>query len=100
MITATIVQLCLVHDAERLNPYYLWTKLLQNPEFKTLIADRIQKHFFNGGALTRDACTARLAARTNEIYHAITGEAARWGDAQHATSPITPNDWRDAVQDK
>ncbi len=87
-------------DAERLNPYYLWTKLLPNPEFKTLVADRIQKHFFHGGALTREACTARFVARTNEIYHALTGEAARWGDAQHATSPITPKDWRDAVQDK
>ncbi len=85
---------------ERCNPYYLWTRLLPNEEFKTLVADRVQKHFFGMGALTREAATARFAARTNEIYRAITGESARWGDAQRATSPITPNSWRNAVRDK
>ncbi|HEV8542160.1 MAG TPA: lamin tail domain-containing protein [Verrucomicrobiae bacterium] len=85
---------------ERLNPYYLWTELLPNAEFKTLVGDRVQKHFFGSGALTRDACTARFAARTNEIYRAITGESARWGDAQRPTSPITPNSWRTAIRDK
>lgn len=84
---------------EHSNPYYLWTRLLPNAEFRMLVADRVQKHFFDGGALTREASTARFAARTNELYHAMTGESARWGDAQR-TSPITAANWRNAVEDK
>lgn len=44
----------------------LYTLLRSSPEFKLLFADRIQKHFFNGGALTDAAITARYTALANE----------------------------------
>jgi hypothetical protein len=31
----------------------------QNPEFRLLFADRLQKHFFNGGAMTRTVMNGR-----------------------------------------
>jgi hypothetical protein len=41
----------------------LYTLLRDSPEFRLLFADRLQKHFFNGGALTE----ARVLARLNEL---------------------------------
>jgi len=82
------------------NPFYLWTRLLENSEFRQLVADRIQKHFFRSGALTREACTARFLALMNEMDRAIVGESARWGDAQHPNSPIVREDWVAAINDK
>jgi hypothetical protein len=86
-------------DAGRSNPYYLWMRLLQNSEFRLLIADRIQKHFFGNGALTREETTARFKSLQTEIDRAIVGESARWGDAKQS-SPITRDDWRAATDFK
>lgn len=85
---------------ERMNPHYIATRLRASAEFKMLFADRVQKHFFNGGPMTVEAATARYSARTNELHQAITVESARWGDAQHPDSPITRDDWLSAVRDR
>jgi len=50
-----------------------------NSDFKSLMADRIYKHFFNSGALTRVANDARLAARMREVQDSLVAECARWG---------------------
>jgi hypothetical protein len=39
----------------------------QNPEFRLLFADRLQKHFFNGGAMQRTVMTARWNALRNKV---------------------------------
>jgi hypothetical protein len=44
----------------------LYTLLRASPEFKLLFADRIQKHFFNNGAFTDAAITARKQVLRNE----------------------------------
>jgi len=88
------------HGPAYSNPQYLWTRLLANSEFLVLQADRIQKHFFNSGALTRERCTARFLACNAAIDRAIAGESARWGDAQHPDSPLTRSDWTNAIDDK
>lgn len=49
-------------------------------EFRVRFADRVQKHLFNGGALTAENCLARWQARVAEIDRAIVCESARWGD--------------------
>ncbi len=85
---------------DRLNPHYLWSRLRQNAEFRLLIADRIQKHFFNAGALTVEACTSRFRKRMDEIDRAVLGESARWGDAQYPSEPITAEDWKDGANAK
>ena len=51
----------------------LYTLLRDSPEFKLLFADRIQKHFFNGGALTDGAITARYNELATESAPFIAG---------------------------
>lgn len=75
------------------NPQYLWQKLTANEEFRVLVGDHIQRHFFNDGALTGAAITNRYHARRNEIDQAVIAESARWGDAKREP-PFTYHDWR------
>lgn len=63
------------------SPQYIWQQLQQNAEFRLRVADRVHRHFFNGGVLTVDACLARFKERTNQLDRALVGESARWGDA-------------------
>ncbi len=78
------------------NPQYLWQRLWANAEFRMRAADHVQKHFFNGGALTPAACLARYAARTNELSRGLVGESARWGDSKREP-PILHSNWVTAV---
>ena len=78
------------------SPQYIFQQLTANPEFRMAVADRVQKHFFNGGALTPESCLARFLARSNEIQLAVIAESARWGDAKREP-PLTRNDWVNAV---
>jgi hypothetical protein len=61
-------------------PSRLFTKLKANPEFKILLADRIQQLFYGSGLLTPESVTERYLNRATEIEKAILGESARWGD--------------------
>ena len=79
------------------NPHYLINRLLLNSDFKMLLADHIHRHFFNGGTLTPEQTTQRYMDRVNEIYGAIVGESARWGDFLRST-PYTRNiEWNGEV---
>ncbi|MGE5610324.1 MAG: lamin tail domain-containing protein, partial [Bacillota bacterium] len=51
-----------------------------NAEFRLLWADRVQKQFFNDGALTPAAGSARYQEEAARIDKAIVAESARWGD--------------------
>lgn len=70
------------------NPQWFWQQLSANAEFRMRVADRVQRHFFNGGLLTPQACTARFLRRKAEIDRAVVGESARWGDAKRSV-PLT-----------
>ena len=72
------------------NPQYIFQQLWANAEFKMHCADRVQKHLFNGGALTPTSALARFRKRKNEIDRAVVGESARWGDAKREP-PLTRN---------
>ncbi len=61
-------------------PSRLFQKLRENPEFCLLFADHVNRHFFNGGALTPEAAADRMNRRAEEIELAIICESARWGD--------------------
>ena len=56
-----------------------------NSDFKTLMADRIYRHYFNNGALTPARLDARLAARMTEINDSLLAECARWGNQTPAS---------------
>lgn len=88
-----------VGDASVLDssPEWMWHRLLTNPTFRLRAADRIQKHFFNDGALTTAAAKTRFLARKAEIDLAIIAESARWGDARRS-APYTRNvEWLNKV---
>lgn len=50
-----------------------------HPEYKITLADRIQRHYFNGGAMTQAKLLARHDARAAEIEIPFVLESARWG---------------------
>lgn len=55
----------------------------QNPEFRMLFADRLQKHFFNGGAMTRTVMNARwntLRGKVEPLVLACFGGAFNAGN--------------------
>lgn len=81
------------------NPQYLWQQLSANAEFRLRVADHIQRHFFNDGALTPAAARARFAARTNEIFSAVVAESARWGDSKVAAPLNRDQHWLPRVRD-
>lgn len=72
-----------------------------NAEFRLRYADRLHRHVFNDGVLTPDRAKAIFMNRANEIYTAIIGESARWGDAwmsAHGGVPYTrDDDWLPAL---
>jgi len=70
----------------------VYTKLRENPEFRLRYADHVRRHFFNGGTLTPARAAAIWEIRANEIFTAIIGESARWGDFRRATLPFTRDD--------
>ncbi len=61
-------------------PSRVYQQLLKNDAFKRLLADRIQKHLFNDGALTPDSAKARWLRRKATLEEVIDCESARWGD--------------------
>lgn len=63
------------------SPQYIWQQLQQNAAFRLRVANRVHRHFFNGGALTPEVCLARFKERTNQLDRAVVGESVRWGDA-------------------
>lgn len=62
------------------SPQWLYQQCLENAEFRQLLADRIHRHFFNGGVLTPENLIARFQRRVKEIEAAVICESARWGD--------------------
>ncbi len=74
------------------NPMYLHMDLMGNAEYRLRWADRVQKHMFNGGALTNPAWTARFNQLAAIVDQPIIAESARWGDAKRS-SPFTRGDW-------
>jgi hypothetical protein len=76
----------------------LFEALIQNPDFRMELADRMYAHLFNDGALTEANATARWLELTNHLDPAIVAESARWGDVRY-DNPITREDWL-AARDK
>ena len=50
----------------------------KDPEYLTLVGDRIHKHFFNGGAMTTERLVSRLQKRIDETKLSFISETARW----------------------
>jgi len=64
----------------------------KDPDFMTLLADRIYQHMYHDGALTPERNTIRLLDRMGEIQDSLIAECARWGYR-------TPANWNAAAGD-
>ena len=74
------------------DPSRIWRRLLDNPDYRLLFADRVQKHFFNGGLLTPGAVMEMWDTRKDQMFDAIVAESARWGDYRRDIDPVgTPS---------
>jgi hypothetical protein len=78
------------------NPQWIHQKLSENKKYRLRFADRVQKYFYNDGALTYGNNVKRLIARKNEIEYAIIAESARWGDSK-TSNPFTKEDWTNEI---
>jgi hypothetical protein len=76
-----------------IDPFGVRGILENNTEYKIRFADRLQKHFFNGGSLTPNACTARWMKYANDLDRAIIAESARWGDHRRNPPYTRDGEW-------
>jgi hypothetical protein len=60
------------------------------------VADRVQKHFFNGGVMTTASAQARIDGLAAQINLAVKGHSMRWGDYTK-TPAYNATDWQNAV---
>lgn len=63
------------------SPGNLQINLVRNPEYRLLFADRAYKFLFNNGLLSPNGIVPIWQARAAQIYQAIVGESARWGNS-------------------
>jgi hypothetical protein len=70
----------------------IFDTLIQDPDFKVQLADRMYKHLFNDGALTDTNARNRWLQLSGHLEQAILAELARWGDTNRETS-LTQDDW-------
>ena len=75
-----------------LDPMGVRGTLEGNPEYLIRFADRLQKHFFNEGALTPTKTASRWAKYAADLDRAIIAESARWGD-HRGTLYTRDNQW-------
>lgn len=82
-----------IHVAEPGSISFVYSRLRANPEFRRLYGDHVQRHCFADGALTPDKSLERWNRRSDEIFSAILGESARWGDAKRAQPYTRDVEW-------
>ncbi len=73
------------------NPRWLSQQLAANAKYRLRFADRVQKHFFNGGAVDTPVAIARWQSLRSQLAPAILAESARWGDAASGTPRTVAN---------
>ena len=77
-------------------PGGLWNSVSKFKEFRVLLADRIQKHFFDSGLLTSERVLEKLNSLEDEVRLPIIAETARW-TGTNGTADYTPDTWREQV---
>jgi hypothetical protein len=69
------------------SPPRLFQKLRANVEFRRQFADRVRRHFFEGGLLTPGPAAQRFRRWATNIEDAVVAESARWGDYRRDVHP-------------
>ena len=76
-------------------PTELHQRLSANAEYRMLFADHVHKYFYNDGLLTPERAAALYQERLDELYRAVVGESARWGDNRRSNPYTRDGDWAD-----
>jgi len=71
-------------------PSFIFQQLRNCAQFRLDFADRVQKHFFDGGLLSPDGAAATWTAIADIIDKAVYAESARWGDYRRDVHPSNP----------
>ena len=82
------------------SPGIIFSRLRRNDEFRLLFADHVQRHCFNGGALTPEAAARRFQKFVDRLQAPMNAESARWGDERVRTPLNTIDTWLPVVDDK
>ena len=61
-------------------PAEIYNALRSNAAFRIRFGDRLQRHFFNGGAMTQANNLTRIESLRSTLETPIVAESARWGD--------------------
>ncbi len=69
------------------SPPGIFHRLIQNPEFRTLFAERAKRHLQSNGALTPKRCAERYKKWSDQLDLAIIAESARWGGYRRDIHP-------------
>jgi len=72
---------------------HVYARLRSNAEFRARYAERAAMHLGPLGALSAEAALARYQTRAEEIFTAVLGESARWGDADRAVPYTRDVEW-------
>lgn len=80
------------------SPGAIYAALRRYEEFQIFFGDRLQKHCFNGGALTKEPLEERWNTLVDLVRSPVVAESARWGkDVWSGTNRPTPftrnNQW-------
>lgn len=77
------------------SPGRVYNALRQYEEFQVLFGDRLQKHCFNGGALTTESLQERWDTLADLVRSPVVAESARWGkdvwSGSNRVNPFTRN---------
>ena len=77
------------------SPGRVYNALRQYEEFQVLFGDRLQKHCFNGGALTTESLQERWDTLVDLVRSPVVAESARWGkdvwSGSNRVNPFTRN---------
>lgn len=76
-----------------LDPMGVRATLEGQTEYRIRFADRLNRHFSEGGALTPTATAARWMKYANQLDRAIIAESARWGDHRRSTPYTRDVEW-------
>ena len=70
-------------------PANFYHRARANQEFRVRFGDRVHRHVFNRGALTKSRLISRYEKLAASVDLAIWAEAARWGDVSNTRKGVT-----------
>lgn len=77
-----------------LGPSLLNSEMHENPDYHLRFADRVVKHFFNGGELTPEGAAKSWNDLADLVYEPLIAESARWGDLHVSTPETREGNWQ------